>query len=111
MSLAGTIQTKGAAVTFSLTTMTFDATTETSTPTTTTVAGYAMEVDGDLEEYKAAEVIASQAKTLLFVPTTSGEVPLVESTLTWASETFATKSVKSLGLAGTAQASRVMVSK
>lgn len=109
--VAGLVRWRGTAVTFSLVSMTLDATTETSTPTTTTVAGYAMETNADLEEYQALEVVPTQAKTLWFVPTTAGEVPPVGSTVSWNSETFATKSVRSLGLVGTAQASRVVVTK
>ena len=76
---------------------TYDATTDTWTsPITTTVTGNAMQVRGDPETYKALGLVEYEAPTLLFVPSTYGEVPEPGYTVEWASTTYTVKSVQPL---------------
>lgn len=86
-SALATLRRKGAAVTFTLTSPgTKDATTETySTPTTASVAGYAIEVASEPEDFEPEDLIQTNPVTLLFAPSTVGDKPARLSAVTWAS--------------------------
>ena len=65
----------------------YDPTTDTQDPPVrSSVEGYAVEIPGDPEEYKALELIPAHPITLMFVPNVLGETPVIGSTITWAGE-------------------------
>jgi hypothetical protein len=66
-------------------------TNEETDPVANVVAGRAVEIPGDLEEYREFELIPSQTKTLLFVPTEMGATPEIDSTVFWANELWTVK--------------------
>lgn len=105
------VDEKGAPVTFTKETPgTYDAETDEFVgPTQTTVQGHAVEIPGDPEMYEQLELILSQAITLLFVPTTIGQLPSVESTVIWAGKVFTVKEFVPIRPDGTAIAARVIV--
>lgn len=102
----------GAAVTFSLTTPgTYDAATDTyTTPTTATVAGFAIEVAGDPDTYKALSLVRSSAPSLFFTPSTYGALPAVGYTVTWNSIVYTVRDVSPLSPDGTPIAATIVVS-
>jgi hypothetical protein len=112
MSLAGILATKGAAVVFSKTTPgTYNETTDTTTaPVTVSVAGHAMQIDGDPELYKNLELIESENPTLLFKPDTVGQMPALGSTVLWGAQTFTVRNINKLAMDGTPTAARIVVS-
>jgi hypothetical protein len=101
----------GAAVTWSQTTPgTFDATTETwTTPVTTSCAGYAVEDEGDPQEYRDLELIAMNPATLLFTPSTFGDKPALGMTGTWAGATKVVKKIRPIQPDGNAIAMYLVV--
>jgi hypothetical protein len=111
MSLAGALARKGAAVTFTAGTAgAYDPLTGIVTgASSVTVSGSAMEIDGDPDLYTALSLIESENPTLLFRPSTVGEVPPLGATVLWGGETFTVKNVKRLAMAGTPTAARVVV--
>lgn len=104
-----TMAKKGAAVTWSLTTPgTYDSETDTyTTPVTDGCSGSAVEMDGDPAEY--ADLIALNPSTLFFTPTTYGDLPVLESTGTWAGATKTVKKIFPLRPDGTVIAARLVV--
>jgi hypothetical protein len=113
MSFGGILQRKGAAVTFTrVTPGTYNRSTDRSAPpTTVTVTGFAMQIDGDPDLYVALGLIESENPTLLFRPTTPGVLPALGATVTWGGEPFTVKNIKSLAMAGTPTAARIVVSR
>jgi hypothetical protein len=113
MSLSGLLARKGCAVTFTHSTAgTYDPITERSTPpTTATVAGSAMQIDGDPDLYTALNLIESDNPTLLFTPAVRGALPLLGWTVAWGGETLTVKNIKPLAMAGVATAARIVVSR
>lgn len=111
MSLSGVLMRKGAAVLFSHATPgTYDPATDTSTPPTiVSVAGRAMEIDGDPELFKALELIESESPTLLFLPDTPGQLPALGSTVPWGADTFTVKNIKCEAMNGTPHSARIVV--
>lgn len=103
----------GAAVTFTLTRPgTFSPSTDTwSTPTETTVTGAAVRVKGSPLTYQRLNLAPSEAPTLLFTPTTYGDVPALGSAVVWGSVTYVVKDVEPLAPDGTAILSRVVVAR
>ena len=104
----------GVSVTFTCTTSdSYDPETETETPTTTTIGGKAVRVTArsaaDQEAYRGLGLVAGEAPTLLFVPTTEGDVPSVGDTVVWASERLTVRSVAPIAPDGTVRAARVIV--
>lgn len=101
----------GSAVTFTLASAgTYSPTAGTwSSATTATVAGQAVRVKGDPKVYAALELVESEAPTLLFVPTTYGQVPALNSKVTWASTVYTVKHVQVVAPNGSAILSRVVV--
>lgn len=84
----GTVSRKGSAVSFTLSSPgTYDPTTDThSSPTTTTVSGYAVQDDAG-KHRRAGELIGETNVVLLFTPSTRGELPLADYSVTWNSAT------------------------
>lgn len=113
MSANGMIQSKGVAITFTLTTPgTIDATLDTAgTPSTATVAGYWLEIAGDYESYRALELIVEHSKTGHFAPTTAGEVPALGARCTIGSTEYVVRGVRPIAPAGTATRAMVIVSR
>ena len=113
MSLAGTLARKGAAATFSYATPgTYDPLTDTTSGgATVTVAGFAMEIDGDPDLYSSLGLIESENPTLLFRPTTQGVLPVLGATIVWGAETLTVKNIKRLAMAGTPTAAKIVVSR
>lgn len=113
MSLAGTLARKGAVVTFTKATAgTYDPATDTSTPAAAvTVAGHAMQIDGDPEAYAALGLVQSENPTLLFRPAVVGQMPALGATVVWGAETLTVKDVEPLAMAGVATAARIRVSR
>lgn len=113
MSFSGTLARKGAPVTFSQTTPgTYDGATGTWTAdTTVTVAGTAMQIDGDPEAYAALGLILSLNPMLLFRPAVVGEMPTSGMTVVWGGATLTVKDVEPLAMNGIATAARVRVSR
>lgn len=111
MSLAGLQARKGAPVTFSQTTPgTYDGDTGTwSDATTVTVEGYAVQIAGDPDLYKALGLIESDSPTLSFTPKTPGVIPPLGYTVAWGGETLTVKNRKLLAMNGIATAAHLVV--
>jgi hypothetical protein len=100
----------GTAVTFSKSTTTTNETTGAeSSAVVTAVSGFAVRVSGNPMVYQALGLTVSAPITLLFAPTTYGERPELDSTVTWEGETWTVKSVNPLSPDGTDILSRVIV--
>lgn len=101
----------GASVTFTLTTPgTYDAATDThSSPTTSTVTGSAIKVSGRPKKYEALGLRESEAPTLLFAPTTYGQLPALGASVAWGSATYTVRDVDSVAIDGTAIIAYVVV--
>lgn len=105
------VKAAGSAVTFTL------ASAGTYSPTggswssaaTTTVAGQAIRVNGDPKVYAGLELVEADAPTLIFVPTTYGQVPALDSKVTWNSAVYTVKWTQPIAPNGTAILSRVVV--
>lgn len=82
---------------------------EDAEPTTTTVTGYAMRVRGRPDRYDRLTLIESQAPTLLFVPSTYGELPPLDAECTWGGKSMVVADVDPLEPDGTAILARVIV--
>lgn len=76
---------------------THDAATDTfATPVTTTVSGVAVRVSpslADRERYRLASLTPEQVVTLLFAPTTYGQTPALNATVTWAGDTLTVRDI------------------
>ncbi len=93
------IREAGSAVTFQTGTPgTHDAATGTFTsPTYTTVTGYAVQVSAgrdDETHYRDAGHTVGKVVTLLFAPTTMGQLPTLGATVTWASEVLTVRALR-----------------
>jgi hypothetical protein len=113
MSLSGVLMRKGAAVTLTgVTPGTYDPATDTTTGgSTVTLAGHAMQIDGDPDLYTQLGLIESENPTLLFKPA-SGSVPDVLGwTIVWGGETLTIKNVTRLAMAGVTTAAKLVVSR
>lgn len=101
----------GSAVTFTHSIAgTYDPSTRAwSGASSSTVAGYAVQVKGKPETYQALGLVESKNPTLLFVPTTYGEVPAVGWTVTWSSTSFTVRDVDPLAPDGTVISAKVVV--
>lgn len=111
MSFAGVLARKGAAVTFThVTPGTYDESTDTTTGSTVaTVSGTAMEISGDPELYVQLSLIQSENPTLLFRPSTEGELPPLGATVVWGGETLTVKNITRLAMNGTPTAAKIVV--
>lgn len=99
----------GAAVTFTRRTKSEAALTGVVTVTTTTVGGVAMQVQGDPRRYRELSLVVSTNPTLLFVPTTYGQVPESGDTVVWGGLTLTVKDVNALKPDGTVVLAKVIV--
>lgn len=109
MSLSGLQARKGAPVTFTQTTPgTYDGTTW-SDATTVTVEGYAVQIAGDPELYKALGLIESDSPTLSFTPKTRGVIPPLGMTVPWGGETLTVLKRKLLAMNGVATAAHLVM--
>lgn len=73
----------GIAVTFSKITHTHNPVTDELTPSTSSVAGYAMKVDGDPVVYERLSLTEKDAPTLLFAANTLGQIPEIGAACTF----------------------------
>lgn len=99
-------------ITFSRVTQTHDPTTDLVTPTVTTITGDAFQrTTGDPETYRNLGLIQSQAPTLLFVPTTYGQVPQPGDTAPWPAggDTFTVRDVRVIAPDGVVIAAYVVI--
>ena len=105
------IREAGAAVTFTTSSPgTYDAATDAfTTPVTSSVTGAAVQISGKPFKYQALGLIASHAPTLLFAPTTYGQLPALGASVTWGSATYTVRDVESVALDGTAIIAYVVV--
>lgn len=89
-SASRTLAKKGAAVTFTLSSPgTPDPATDTyGDPVVTTVSGLAIRTKGDPKRYEALSLVQSESPMLVFTPTTRGESPPLNSTVSWGGVTF-----------------------
>lgn len=85
----------GTAVTFTQASPgTYDAATDTwTTPVETTVAGFAIQTRGNPDVYRELSLVESKAPTILFAPTTFGEIPDLGYTVTWSGVTYTVKQI------------------
>lgn len=92
------VKDAGAAVTFTRTVPgTYDASTDTFTaPSTSTITGYALQVAGDPDVYRALSLVESSCPTLLFAPLPIDGTPKVGDTVVWGGTTFTARAVKVL---------------
>jgi hypothetical protein len=89
-----TIRDAGAPVSFALTSTPRDPTTNVAgPPVTTTVAGFAIGKKPNAIRYQALGLVESQAATLLFVPSTYGQVPPMSAAVLWNGVGFVVRDV------------------
>lgn len=101
-------------ITFTRTTQTYDAATDTMTPVTTTVTGEAVRVKGDPQRYQALGLRLDTMPTLLFTPTTYGEVPEPGDTVVWpltGGDTYTVKDVDPVAPDGVVILARVVIAR
>lgn len=110
MSMRGVIARKGAAVTFTKQIVTYNAD-DTSTSTTLTVAGVAMQIEGDPDLYERLQLVESDNPTLLFHPDVPGAIPVLGMTVPWGNETLTVKNVTPLAMDGTPTAAKLVCSR
>lgn len=110
-SALGQITDAGTAVTFTkVVPGEYDAATDTWTDDDDqTVSGYAIRVKGDPETYQSLGLVEHEAPTLLFAPTTYGDLPALGATVAWGGEAYTVKNVDPLAPDGTAIIARVVV--
>lgn len=102
---------KGAAVTFSKTVVAYDAATDTSTSSTSTVAGFAMRIQGDPDEYARLGLIQSEHPMLSFEPTTPGQLPPLGATVVFGGETLTVEDVNPCAMDGTPTSAHIRCSR
>jgi hypothetical protein len=78
---------------------------------TSTVTGSALRVKGDPKRYEALNLVESEAPTLLFTPTTYGQLPSLEATVTFGGTVYRVRDVDPLAPDGTAILARIVVSR
>jgi hypothetical protein len=100
---------KGAAVVFTkVIPGTYNPLTETTGPSTTlTVAGYAMRISGDPDEYARLGLILSEHPMLSFEPTTPGQLPEVGWTVEFGGEPLTVEDVNPCAMNGTATSAHI----
>lgn len=103
------IRRKGAPVVFtSVQTTSYNPVTNVSTEQTLTVGGHAIAVSGDPLRYEALHLVQSDAITLLFAPTTFGQLPPLGSSVPFGGSTWIVRDVEPTAPDGTAIAARII---
>lgn len=77
----------------------------------TTVTGSAIRVRGNPETYRNLGLIEADAPTLLFIPTTYGELPEPGYTVTWANVEYTVKDVSMIGPDGVAIGAKIVIAR
>ena len=106
-----TLTERGAAVTFTQTTTDYTPTTGIQTVSTSTVVGYAIRAKGDPRQYADLGLVQREPVTLVFTPTTYGQVPALGATVTWNSTTYIVENVSPVAPDGNAILSRVVIAR
>jgi hypothetical protein len=106
------VSAAGAMVAFTLAGQgTYDPSTGVTTPAADlAVLGAAVEKKGSLFAYQALSLVAAKARTLFFVPTTYGELPPLDSVVSWGGVSYTVKNVAPIAPDGVAIAATVIVS-
>ena len=105
------IRAAGKALIFTGETRTYDPLTGVATLEETTVAGYAIRVQGDPRMYEALGLVEMEAPTLLFAPSTLGERPDIGMTCTWAGYDWVAKKIFPVSPDGTLIVAKVVVAR
>lgn len=113
MSLRGVLRRKGVAVVFTkiIPGTTDPVTEETTAATTVTVAGYAMRIQGDPDEYARLGLIQSEHPMLAFEPDTLGELPTLGMSVPFGDDTFIVEDVNPCAMNGTATSAHIRCSR
>lgn len=113
MSMRGVLMRKGAAVVFTKDIPgTYDGETDTTTPgSTLTIAGRAMRISGDPDEYAKLGLIQSEHPMLSFAPDTVGELPGPGWTVVFGGETLTVEDVNPCAMNGQATSAHVRCSR
>lgn len=82
-----------------------------SSGSTSTMAGYAVQEGGNLRRYQALGLVQENPVTLLFAPSTYGNVPSLGATVSWNSTTYRVRDVEVITPNATAILSRVIVTR
>lgn len=106
-------QKDGAAVTFTLTSPGIeDPEAGTwSSGSTSTVTGYASRVRGDVERYQALNLIEAEAPTLEFAPDTYGDLPALNSSVSWGGVSYFVRDIDPVAPDGSVISARVIVAR
>lgn len=89
---------------------TYDPATDRSTgDTMATLAGYAIDVPGNPDTYRALSLVQSSAPSLFWVPLTYGDLPKPGDTMQWRGATMTVKDVTALAPDGVAIAATIIV--
>jgi len=106
------IAAAGAPVTFTKATSTYDPATDTQTAgADSTVAGQAIRLPADPIKYQSLGLVQREAVTLLFAPTTIGQLPTLSASVTWNSLAYTVRDVEPLALDGTAILATIVVAR
>lgn len=106
------VREAGAHVTFEASAAEYDAETDTGGAVeVSSVSGFAFQTRGNPIRYQALGLIESSAPTLLFIPETYGELPVLGSSVTWAGAVHTVKSINPIAPDGTAIGAKVVISR
>lgn len=100
-SASATLARKGAPVTFTLSTPSYDAATDTTTVTESTAAGQAVRLPGDRKRYEALNLRETDAITLLVALSTYGANVALGARFTFGAQTWTVRAVDPLQPDGT----------
>ena len=101
-------------LTFTRTTLTYDAATDTSTSAETTITGSAIQVRGDPQRYRDLGLVLSTMPSLLFAPTTYGDSVAPGDVVTWPAtggSVYTVKDVQDLAPDGVVITSTLVIGK
>jgi hypothetical protein len=82
-----------------------------TTPTTSTVTGSAVRVRGDAQRYTELQLVEAEAPTLLFAPDTYGDLPELESVVTWGGVDYTVRDINPVAPDGNAILARIIVAR
>lgn len=80
-----------------------------SAPSTSTVSGSAVRVKGNPKTYEALKLVEAEAPTLLFAPTTYGQLPELGAVVSWGGVSYTVKDVAPVAPDGNAIIARIVV--